>query len=187
VHVTELDEFTRESLRALLGYQARGRGKTAEQAKKTAAQMDLSLPEDPRQAASIADEKLPAALKEVFSPGGLSQVSSGKLVKLAEGTAALCLYKKLKVSQIRNFFGHVKRLSLQFRRREFCYDEVELLRIPLAYSRGRNDAVEPLYSTCMSALEGISSDPEQGFQDFVKFEKLLEAIVAYHKFYGGSE
>ncbi len=185
--MSELDEFRTESLKALLGYQAKGHGRTAEQAKKTAARMGISLPEDPRQAASVADEKLTAVLKEMFSSGGLSQVPSGKLVELAEGTAALCLYRNLKVSQIRNFFGHVKRLSSQFRTREFCYDEVDLLRIPLVYSRGRNDAVDPLYRTCMSALEGISFDPEQGFQDFVKFEKLLEAIVAYHKFYGGSE
>ena len=182
-----LDEFKRVSQKALLGKQAQGHGRQAAEARRTAERIGLMLDGDPRQAANEAMKMLDAAIREVFAPGKLSEVPTENLIDLAEGVAALCLFRDLKTSQIRNFFGHVKRLASQFRNRGFSREEVELLRIPLVYARGRNDAIEPLYRACISALESISDNGDQGKQDFMRFDKLLEAIVAYHKFYGGSE
>lgn len=85
--------------------------------------------------------------------------------------------KELTTSQIRRFYGEVKRLQLN------GYDPVgvKMLKPKLAYAAGRageNDKIRMFYKILSKAIDKI--DDEDSFNNFVK---MFEAIVAYHKLY----
>lgn len=100
----------------------------------------------------------------------------------------------LSTSQIRKFFGQLKRIQADF---EGKRGEIPFLRVKLAYAVGRDklnngrnkSKIKEFYeevNTALDALEKMrSSDShtyEKGFNNLVS---LIEAIVAYHKYYNG--
>lgn len=82
---------------------------------------------------------------------------------------------KLTTSQLRKFFGEVKRQQM------VGYKETDfiLLKPKLAYAVGRaekNSKIRDFYEVMAAAIDLVSNETE--FQNFIK---IFEAIVAYHK------
>ena len=84
--------------------------------------------------------------------------------------------EKLTTSQLRKFFGEVKRQQMQ------GYNETDfvLLKPKLAYAvgraTGRDPKIKDLYNVLSNAIDKVQS--EKQFKNFIK---IFEAIVAYHK------
>lgn len=88
---------------------------------------------------------------------------------------------KLSTSQIRKFFGSIKRIQASFDKSK---NEILLLEPKLAYATGRdnnNSKIKDFYELCSPLIRDIKEDKSK-FQNFVN---VLEAIVAYHKAAGG--
>lgn len=101
-------------------------------------------------------------------------------------------------SQIRNVFGPVRQIELawpmvdenddeQRKKAQDAYRQVVLLRPKLSYLAARNPELKPLEQIMDRAIEEIMKAPNVverriRFQHFVEF---FEAILAYHKKYGG--
>ncbi len=86
-------------------------------------------------------------------------------------------------SQIRKFFGEVKRIQASFSRN---IEDVPLLSAKLAYSVGRlkgNRRIRKFYEEFDKAIKVIDNKED----NYSRFVKLLEATVAFHKFYGGKD
>lgn len=99
-------------------------------------------------------------------------------LKLTEKFGELCS-KKISTSQIRAIFTKVKRLSDNF---ESCKKDLNLLRPKLAYQKGRFADLEPLTNVLINLIKNVKDDSTlKGFKEF------FEAIIAYHKAYGGRE
>ncbi len=88
----------------------------------------------------------------------------------------------LSTSQIRNVFGEVKRLQMKGFNEQTAR-ELILLKPKLAYQAGRHDRtkVPQLANILSKAIDRVGSD-QRRFENFVDF---FEAILAYHKAYGG--
>lgn len=86
------------------------------------------------------------------------------------------LREKLTTSQLRKFFGEIKRQQMQ------GYNETDfvLLKPKLAYAVGRAKGTDPkikdFYLVLSNAIDKVST--EEHFKNFIK---IFEAIVAYHK------
>ncbi len=89
--------------------------------------------------------------------------------------------KKLTTSQLRRFFGEVKRQQMM----GYNPSEIVLLKPKLAYAvgRARKDAkkntvskIEDFYYVIADAIDKVKN--EDHFKNFIK---IFEAIVAYHK------
>lgn len=96
--------------------------------------------------------------------------NSGKKITIAS---------KLTTSQLRKFFGEVKRQDMN------GYDETDfvLLKPKLAYAVGRadkNSKIKDFFNVLSQAMDEVvkSTNPETSFKNFIK---IFEAIVAYHK------
>ncbi len=90
----------------------------------------------------------------------------------------------LKTTQIRKFLDGMRKLDVQFNKgKDFNPDNVILLKPKLAYAAGRNSEVKPL----MDILDPAITAGGKTYKDFTRLLDLVEAIVAYHKFYGGSD
>lgn len=127
--------------------------------------------------------------QEVFS-ARLGEVPTSTLIRMAEVTAMACVHVDLKTAQIRRFYGSVQRLASKIRLIEhakFDKSEIELLKVPLAYAAGRQDKAREFVRTCIAALDAIRPAGEEGYRDWERFRRFVEAVIAYHKFYGGKE
>jgi CRISPR-associated protein Csm2 len=107
----------------------------------------------------------------------------------------------LATSQIRALFGEVRQIQAEWaieRRRDHAVRRLILLKPKMAYRarKERGRAVEELVSVLDPALDLVVSAPPRGDQapgagnnqddNFQRFVEFFEAILAYHKSYGGN-
>lgn len=98
--------------------------------------------------------------------------------------------KPLTTSQLRRFFGEVKRIKMQS---TLSASDIAMLVPQLAYAVGRDKnnygqnktRIKEFYEEMSRAVEGIR--PENLKSDYDNFVQIFEAVVAYHKYYGGRE
>ncbi|KKN32129.1 hypothetical protein LCGC14_0816950 [marine sediment metagenome] len=87
--------------------------------------------------------------------------------------------KRISTSQIRAIFTLVKRLSDNY---NVSKKDLNLLRPKLAYQKGRFPALGPLTQVLDHLIKNVKDNSTlKGFKEF------FEAIIAYHKAYGGKE
>lgn len=88
--------------------------------------------------------------------------------------------RPMTTAQIRRIFAGVKKINSSDE--NWAY-ELNLFKAQLAYTAGRFEAVVPLQVILDLAIDKVNGEPKrlQRFKDF------FEAIVAYHKKYGGKE
>ncbi len=92
----------------------------------------------------------------------------------------------LTTSQIRNFFGEVKRIQMKGIQNE--KNAFYMLKPKLAYTAKRaNKLGLDLFKDLMSkAHQAVISNDENLEKKFKNYVDLLEAILAYHKAHGGN-
>lgn len=98
---------------------------------------------------------------------------------------------KLTTSQIRNILSMCNQIynEVIISTEETLSDEVQAklkyLKVQLVYSAGRNLAVKDFIVTgqLIEELDGIGVKREK----FIAFARYMEALVAYHRFYGGRD
>ncbi|MDO5760615.1 MAG: type III-A CRISPR-associated protein Csm2 [Bacteroidota bacterium] len=108
----------------------------------------------------------------------------------------------LTTSQIRRFFGEVKRIEMNLdasnkeNKDAENLSKITMLNPLLTYAVGRKmkkvgremkctSAIKPFYEELSKAITEIGKNKEHYKEYFKNFVKIFEAIVAYHKMYGG--
>lgn len=103
------------------------------------------------------------------------------LLKMKKTGKGIWVEGSLSTSQIRKFFGEVKRIqALGYENAEM---DVVMLKPKLAYAAGRQNQGHPIhkfYQQFGKMLDIIAT--QDHFDNFVR---ILEAVVAYHKAEGG--
>ena len=117
----------------------------------------------------------------------LPSILAGDSKKLVENARKLGehLGGRLSTSQIRSIFSEVKQM------RRYDEDRLNLLRPKMAYTAGKHGSrvqgklvgpIVDLQEILDKCIERISSEEE-----FENFKSFFEAILAYHRYYGGKE
>lgn len=100
----------------------------------------------------------------------------------------------LTTSQIRKFLSSVNKIDNRMLTEKDVLspdiiNEIKYLKIMLAYQTGRagklgkgTNPLEPLYEDLIPKIDAIADSKKK----FIEFARYVEAIVAYHKFYGGN-
>lgn len=110
-----------------------------------------------------------------------------QMVNFAEKLAQ-DIFRDVSTSQIRNAYGTVKKLEMQSMQSTFTdklHRELLLLKPKLAYARGRSqrkDAFKQLEDALGAGIDAVDVKQPETFKRFCNF---FEAILAYHKAYGG--
>lgn len=129
--------------------------------------------------------------KKIDASKIISQGDIEALVNTAEKVGEE-IAKQLTTSQIRNIFGEVRRIEMNWRDEKDApdaYRKVVLLQPKLAYQarRERGRGVELLKDVLDPCIEEIRKAPEAKRKEyFMRFVDFFEAILAYHKAYGGN-
>lgn len=98
-------------------------------------------------------------------------------------------FKSLNTTQLRKFFSKVRDIEKNLNSKNSNFDKVKdeifLLQPQLAYASGRN-LIPPgfykLMSVCLQKIDVENVPEEQKKDNYFRFTKFLEAIVAYHKY-----
>jgi CRISPR-associated protein Csm2 len=100
------------------------------------------------------------------------------MVQVAEGFGRH-IARDVSSSHIRNIYGSVKQMEMT----EFNYHDLVLLKPKIAYAARRDgsNAARELKDILTTAIDAVG-DNKDYFQRFADF---FEAILAYHKAYGG--
>ena len=102
-------------------------------------------------------------------------------------------FKPIRTNQIRNFFSHFNTIKNEYKIIKINKQPIEqldtsliLIKPKLAYAKGRNLAVEPFQRLIFEVIDLVynSKNKEKAYNNFFEF---VEAIVAYHKYYGGKD
>ena len=116
------------------------------------------------------------------------------LVTVANRVGKLLKDQRLTTNQIRNVFGTVRQIQMRWSTNPAkAYRDAVLLRPKLAYfaerekraKGGGSEGMETLQSVLEPALKFLAVDGQPEQQRFERFAEFFEAIVAYHKYYGG--
>lgn len=124
----------------------------------------------------------PIWIKEPITPEVVDWTSSFAYFLAKRGNPGA-----LTTSQIRKFFGQLKRIQADFKN---LNSEIPRLRPRLAYAVGRDKnsrgdnktKIKEFYNELDKAMRNLDTKSEQEFNNFVA---LVESIVAFHKFHGG--
>ena len=115
----------------------------------------------------------------------LSEISDKDFIDFETGYAYIVAEnsKSLKTTQLRKFFGALKKME-----QKDSWEEIEtdfyLLKPRMAVASGRGNVPKQFLNVVMAAMskvDNVESDDEK-MKNFDKFVKFFEAIVAYHKY-----
>lgn len=92
--------------------------------------------------------------------------------------------RSITMSQLRKFLSHVNFLQNKYEadNADFNRNDIDYLRIKLAYQTGRYKNLQPLYNELDPVMKSIKNTEE-----FSRFARLMESLIAYHKFHGGKD
>ncbi|MBY5959774.1 type III-A CRISPR-associated protein Csm2 [Membranicola marinus] len=98
--------------------------------------------------------------------------------ELASGT------DQLSTSQLRKFFGELRRIESDYERYK---EDIPLLTVKLAYATGRNkkSKIKDFYRYFKEMDKAYRSSDNKK-ESFYRMVKIIESIVAFHKFSGGN-
>jgi CRISPR-associated protein Csm2 len=98
-------------------------------------------------------------------------------------------YGSVTTSQLRNIFSEVKRIEVRLDVPDSGWQsDLIMLRPKIAYNtartlqRTRNSRMKELREVLEKALGEVKTE-----EDFLRFSKFFEGIIAYHKVYGGKD
>jgi len=127
--------------------------------------------------------------KKIRDLDQMSSMGAEELVQAADEMGKYLAGKpdkstQLKTSQIRKFLDAVRRIKTDATRAEsYPYRQMSMFLKPqLAYAAGRNKAVTPLLDMLSPGVDKVSTR-----EDFLTLYKLVESIIAYHKYHGGRD
>ncbi|AIS52888.1 CRISPR subtype III-A-associated RAMP protein Csm2 [Thermoanaerobacter kivui] len=120
-------------------------------------------------------------LKEVKTAINPDKDKDGKVFsEVAKKTGHLLKESNVTVTQLRKVFTEVKRLSPEDENYKY---KLKLLKAKMAYTSGRFPKLKDFQDIVDEALPIA----EQNEKTLERFKDFFEAVVAYHKFFGGRE
>jgi len=119
---------------------------------------------------------------------GISQES----IQFAKAFGEELAKNKLSTSQIRNVFSEIKSLQMKGEK-GFTDTPLLLLKPKLAYAKARKtsgggdaaQAADDLEKVLSKGIDSIVSGTQNKFTCFENFANFFEAILAYHRYFGG--
>lgn len=115
--------------------------------------------------------------------------SGALLVQSAERLAKALLARNLRMSQVRNVFDEIKKIENLWvwqGQEELALRRLRLLVPRIASRVKRAPGAELLLKVVDASANLIESSPQKK-EAFLRFAEYMEAVVAYHDFYGRGE
>jgi len=128
-------------------------------------------------------EELPRPARSEYKPQWITSFADNSLVEYAEKAGRYMARRGLTNSKIRSIYGEIKRIQMsEFEKEKSAFI---LLKPKVAYALGRDANNEGL--KLFKEIFDMSSADVTNQKCFQNFCNFMEAILAYHKAYGGKD
>ena len=128
-------------------------------------------------------EELPRPAKGDYNKQWITDVADATLVEYAEKAGRYMARRGLTNSKIRSIYGEIKRIQMsEFDKEKSAFI---LLKPKVAYALGREPGNDGL--RLFREIFDLSSVDVTNQKSFQNFCNLMEAILAYHKAWGGKD
>ena len=118
-----------------------------------------------------------------FQPNWITEGADSSLVEYAEKAGKFMAKNNLTNSKIRSIYGEIKRIQMgEFEKEKSSF---YLLKPKVAYALGRDDKNEGL--KLFKKVFDKASDYVKNQKSYENFCNFIEAVLAYHKAYGGKD
>lgn len=124
---------------------------------------------------------MPTYLNTQMVIQGIKETDLDSLKRYGEFLAISPNKDVLTTSKIRKFFGELRRIQATGKRSEVVY-----LIPKLAYDAGRekyNSRIQSFYNELEPLIKTTTQKPDEYFDNLVK---VIESIIAFHKYFGGN-
>ena len=133
-----------------------------------------------QQRQSVADLKF---AELIFKEEWILKGATSEMVAYAENSGKFMADNKLTNSKIRSIYGEIKRIQMgEFENEKSSF---YLLKPKVAYALGRDENNEGL--KLFKKVFDRASEPVTDQKSYQNFCNFIEAILAYHKAYGGKD
>lgn len=130
--------------------------------------------------ASARQDVLAQEKQEIRNLSSMKALKPERLVAIAEN-AGKTFSEQVNTSQIRKIHEHIIRHVTHSRTEKgTSAQEIHLLKYHLAYAASRNRKMTEFAEFFSPVLDKITD-----FEDLLRFRQLYDAVLAYHKFFGG--
>ncbi len=123
--------------------------------------------------------------KEEFKPEWITNGITKDCVKFSEDFGKFAAENKLSTSQFRNVFGELKRIQMGGFIKERTSFILLKPKMAYAYSRKKNEGLKQLKNIFDKAYDVVDTKSDMGKKHFNNLVNFMEAILSYHKIYGG--
>lgn len=121
--------------------------------------------------------------RKTFKDSWIKEKADVNMVEYAECMGKFMAKNGLTNSKIRSIYGEIKRIQMgTFEKEESAF---LLLKPKVAYAMGRDERNEGL--KLFKSIFDVSSNCVKDQKTFNNFCNFIEAIIAYHKAYGGKD
>jgi len=128
-------------------------------------------------------EEIPRRFKDDYKSQWITSAAETALVEYAENAGKFMARKGLTNSKIRSIYGEIKRIQMsEFEKEKSAFI---LLKPKVAYALGRDEKNEGL--KLFKEIFDMSFPYVTNQKSFQNFCNFMEAILAYHKAYGGKD
>lgn len=140
----------------------------------------LNQGQGPREGRSNTDE-LQALVRDAMKEE--TDRDGDKLIECAIKIAQIIKGNNVSSSRLRKLYTEARKIALTSGKAKSNAYEINLLRARLAYTAARESGLKEFQQIMDIALQEV----KQPRGKYERFLHLFEAIVAYHRFYGGRE
>jgi CRISPR-associated protein Csm2 len=131
----------------------------------------------------FAGEEIPRPSKDDYKSQWITSSADSTLVDYAEKAGRFMAKKGLTNSKIRSIYGEIKRIQMsEFEKEKSAFI---LLKPKVAYALGRDANNEGL--KLFKEIFDLSSTDVTDQKSYQNFCNFMEAILAYHKAFGGKD
>lgn len=137
----------------------------------------------------MEEAELNQAIERIRALNGLASISAADMITWAEHLGRHLKNEGLRTSQIRRFLGAVAKIHVGNKKQQsanFSKNDVLYLKVYLAYATARQAATEYLMRLVCPMIDKVR-DGQNGVKDFEVLSRFAQAVVAYHRYYGGNE
>lgn len=129
------------------------------------------------------EQDVPAPKMELYRSSWIKNEADEKLIEFAEACGKYLAKNRLTNSKIRSIYGEIKRIQMgDFEKEKAAF---YLLKPKVAYALGREPKNVGLqcFKTIFDKVAADVSDQKS----YINFCNFFEAVLAYHKAYGGKD
>lgn len=119
----------------------------------------------------------------LYNPNWIKKGSDDSMIEFADKKGKF-MSKELTNSKIRSIYGEIKRIQMGFEENKSSFF---LLKPKVAYAYGRDNKNEGLHLFKLIFDRAYQDVDINDKKTYLNFCNLIEAILAYHKAYGGKD